>query len=97
MTQQGSSLQQRALRRKALAADGHVGTAQIVKEGHMTGRSIAERFRKGDGVGSRPAICSGALIESHGEFDAAQSGGKENGDAGTIHQIQVDARIAQGQ
>jgi hypothetical protein len=37
------------------------------------------------------------LKESLGEFDAAKAGGKEDGNAGAIHQVQVNARIAQGQ
>src|ERR1035437_3596300 len=97
MAKQGSGLDQRALARKALAADGDIRPSQVVKQSHMTGRSVGERLREGAGIGPGPTMCDGTLEEGFGEFNTAEGGGEDDGNPRTVHLAKVDPSILNSQ
>jgi hypothetical protein len=77
VAQQGRCLQQRALARKALAANRDVRPSQVVKQRHMASWSVAERLRKSDRIGSRPTIYGGALVKGLCKFNTTEAGGED--------------------
>src|ERR1019366_6124692 len=97
MAKQGSGLDQRALARKALAADGDIRPSQVVKQSHMTGRSVGERLWESAGIGPGPTMCHGALKEGFGEFNTAVGGGEDYGNPRAVHLTKVDPSILNSQ
>src|ERR1019366_3715223 len=97
MAKQGSGLDQRALARKALAADGDIRPSQIVKQSHMTGRSVVERLRESTGIRPGPTMGHGALEESFRKFNTAEAGGEDYRNPRPVHLAEVDPSILNGQ
>jgi len=86
-------LHHRALACEILVAHSDVRPTNSVKHRDVARRSAGESFRECNGIGSVPAICGGAEVESFRQFNAPERGGKDHSNPGTIHVVEVDARV----
>src|ERR1700733_9499355 len=93
MAQQRGGLNQGVLAPKFLVAHRDIGSPQAVKQRDVTGRSAGESLRESTGIGSVPSVCVGAEVESFGEFNTSECGGKDHRNARSVQLAEIDASV----